>query len=41
MVHDVSTILEWLAGGPSAISLSYSGFIINSIRYHTIEADKS
>lgn len=41
MVHDVSTTLEWLAGGPSAISVSYSGFIINGIRYHTMEADKS
>ncbi|XP_062000002.1 uncharacterized protein LOC133746279 [Rosa rugosa] len=41
MVQDVSTTLKWLAGGPIDLSLSYTGFIINGVRYHTIEADKS
>jgi len=41
MVHNVSNTLKWLAREPSRYAISYSGFVINGLRFHTKEAEKS
>ncbi|XP_021819878.1 uncharacterized protein LOC110761654 [Prunus avium] len=41
MVHNVSNTLKWLAREPSRYGISYSGFIINGLRFHTKESEKS
>ncbi|KAK9289285.1 hypothetical protein L1049_017761 [Liquidambar formosana] len=37
----VSNTLKWLARGPREELMSYSGYIINGIRFHTKDAEKS
>ncbi|KAK9269335.1 hypothetical protein L1049_001106 [Liquidambar formosana] len=37
----VSNTLKWLARGPREESMSYSGYVINGIRFHTKDAEKS
>ncbi|XP_021823343.1 uncharacterized protein LOC110764642 [Prunus avium] len=41
MVHNVSNTLKWLAREPSRYAISYSGFIINGLWFHTKEFEKS
>ncbi|KAK9183250.1 hypothetical protein WN944_026400 [Citrus x changshan-huyou] len=38
---NVSNILKWLSRGPRVQSMSYSGFVINGLRFHTKDAEKS
>ncbi|XP_021829510.1 uncharacterized protein LOC110769780 [Prunus avium] len=40
MVHNVSNTLKWLAREPSRYAISYSGFIINGLQFHTKESEK-
>jgi len=41
MVNNVSNTLKWLAHAPSHEAFSYSGFVINGLRFHTKEVEKS
>ena len=37
----MSNILKWLSRGPRVQSMSYSRFVINGLRFHTKDAEKS
>ncbi|KAL2511574.1 Uncharacterized protein Adt_17174 [Abeliophyllum distichum] len=41
MIDSVSNTLKWLARGPRCPSMSYSSFVINGLRFHTKDAEKS
>ncbi|XP_022870847.1 uncharacterized protein LOC111390092 [Olea europaea var. sylvestris] len=41
LVDNVSSNLMWLARGPRCQSMSYSGFVINGLRFYTKDAEKS
>ncbi|KAL5834196.1 hypothetical protein ACOSQ4_013693 [Xanthoceras sorbifolium] len=37
----VSNTLKWFANGPRDLVMSFNGYIINGLRFHTKEAEKS
>lgn len=37
----ISETLKWLTYGPKSYAMSYSGYIINGLRFHTKDSEKS